>query len=183
MSFTHYPKLAEGSGLFGSVLWYGKGDPRNTLAKPLKPGESVSIYGSAVNFTRYLGTTYSDQPLEISFAFGNEEVVLVPLGHLVEAENPMTHETILADDRLPADIRGAFPVVNGLREATDEDLPSLNYDGVALVINYQPGKEGKPAIGDKGTITIYGSVLRITVKNVGSAATSSVRHYTRASVF
>jgi hypothetical protein len=148
----------------------------------------VAVYGSSVNFTRYFGTTYSDQPLEISFAFSNEEVAVVPIANQVEAENPMTRELVVADDRLPADIRGAFPVVNGLREATDEDLPDLNYDGLALINLYKPGEVvdlvvKKPPSGEKGLVTIYGSALRIVVRNVGDKALGACRVFVRGSVF
>jgi len=148
----------------------------------------MAIYGSAVNFTRYYGTTYSDQPLEITFAFSNEEVAVVPVANQVQVASPMTHEIVAADDRLPKNIRGAFPVVGGLREVTDEDLPELNYDGVALVNMYRPGEvidlvTLKPPTGDKGLITIYGSALRIVVKNTGEKALGACRVFVRGSVF
>jgi len=217
MSFTHYPKLAEGAGLFGAVLWYAPGDPRNTLDdirwrsgvrfhvadQPIQSGESISLYGSAVNFTRYYGTTSADVPLELTFAFSNEERVLVPSGVLVSGTHPMTGKTVMVDSRLPGDVCGAFPVdpldpepsawptrkveglewpVRGIRDATDEDLPHLNYDGIALVSQYRPAAEGKPAVGDKTLVTIYGSALKVTVKNTGDRA-GSVRVFVRGSVF
>lgn len=170
------------------MLRYGDDDPRNTIVAPLAPGKSVSIFGSAVNFTRYFGTTYSDQPIEIVFAFSNEEVVLVPAGNRIDMINPMSKASVTADDRLPEEIRGVFPVVKGLRDATDEDLAGLNYDGIAQSTKYQPGQVNelvvtKAPIGDKQLVTIYGSALQVAVRNIGDKAIEQLRVFVRGSVF
>jgi hypothetical protein len=46
----------------------------NRFDQPVKPGESVVAYQDAQNFTRFYGSIASDQRLEVTFSFSNEEV-------------------------------------------------------------------------------------------------------------
>ena len=193
MGFTHYPKLE--SNQFLSALWYGPEDPRNNIARPLVSNEGVVLYGVSQNFTRFYGTVYSDQPLTVTFAFSNEEYVLVdPSNQIsVSSEDDCIRDAIIKpagdppwrfDKRLPDRVKYAFPVsASGMREITDEDLPNIPYDGIAQVINYVPPTDGKPAVGDKFLVTIYGSILRVRVLNTGGASASKLRVIVRASVF
>jgi len=136
-----------------------------------------------VGFTRYYGTCFADVPLEVVFAFSNEDTVAVPDARLAQAKNPMNGGVVVADGRLPESIRGVFPVTNRIRETTEEDLRDLHYDGIALVSNYLPAKEGKPAVGRTCLVTIYGCALSVTVRNVGTVPLSECRFHLRGSVF
>jgi hypothetical protein len=83
--FTHYPKNS-----FNLILaWVhpsppdGKqfpGQPKfselNKFTRPLEPGKSVYAYHDAQPFTRFYGSCASDQPLEMTLSFSNEEVDL-----------------------------------------------------------------------------------------------------------
>jgi len=176
MPFTHYPKLEENLFLFAT--WYGKGDPRNSIQSPLDVGGGVNLYGCAQNFTRFYGTIYCDQPLAVEFDFGNEDVV--------PAFNPATlPDGSVVDMGLPDDVRPYFPVgkLTGLRAITDEDLLRINYDGKALVTNYQPAVSPGAPIGDKFLVTIYGRWMRVCIANKGDKPVSSMRVFVRASVF
>jgi hypothetical protein len=185
MPFTHYPKLD--SNTWCSVLWYGDGDRRNTLAAPLGVGESVAVYASAQNFTRFLGSVACDQPLEVTFAFSNEERVPVtawtavggnPAVLIEQGGRYRQDQRPVLDSKLPADIREYYPADQlGLREITDEDLPDLHYDAVAQVMKYQPGGDGKYLV------TIYGAWLRVQVTNKGDGAPTFLRLFCRGSVF
>lgn len=167
MGFTHYPKLPEGYCVFGSVLWFGAGDPRNTLHEPLAPGASAYMYGSSTNFTRFFGSAFCDQVIDVSFDFANDfrMPLRVPDGKL--------------DLSLPSDLRELYAADEvGLREITDEDLPYLYYDAKALDILGH--KAGTP----KGMfVPIYGMYLRVTVTNRGEVPVSALRVVTVCSVF
>lgn len=184
MPFTHYPKLEENT--FLAACWYGKDDPRSAtldvfgsqaLKSPPAPGKEILLHGCAQNFTRFYSTLHADQPVKVTYAFSNEDRVLVPRP---DPPNPSPAH----DKRLPEKIRKYYPIdVRGRREITDEDLPGLNYDGVAMVQNYKPASEGKPAVGDKALVTIYGRWLRVVVANMGEKPVGQLRFYLRASVF
>ena len=45
----------------------------NLFDKPLEPGVVVSAFHDAQPFTRFYGSVASDQPLEMTLAFSNEE--------------------------------------------------------------------------------------------------------------
>ena len=94
MPFTHYPKLA------ANVIcaWVQPPPPDkpaflnmprfsalNRFKKPLEPGEVFVAHQEAQNFTRFFGSIFSDQPLEVSFSFSNDEVA--PDGHWVTDDN------------------------------------------------------------------------------------------------
>lgn len=94
MAFTHYPKLAQ-NVLFAWV-WPAPPDKKNFLnfprfsrlnrmTAPLVPGTSFVAFHEAQNFTRFYGSIFSDQPLEISFDFSNDEVA--PDGEWVQDSN------------------------------------------------------------------------------------------------
>ena len=83
MPFTHYPKLADNI----IFAWVQPRPPRkaaflnmrpfaamNRFRKALSPGEAVVGYQDAQNFTRFYGSIASDQKLEVTFSFSNEEV-------------------------------------------------------------------------------------------------------------
>lgn len=83
MPFTHYPKLADNI----IFAWVQPAPPDkkpflnmrpfsalNRFVEPIKPGESVIAYQDAQNFTRFYGSIASDQKLEVTFSFSNEEV-------------------------------------------------------------------------------------------------------------
>lgn len=190
MPFTHYPKLEE--NLFLSACWYGENDPRNTIDQPLAPGaEGVVLHGVAQNFTRFYGTVAADQPLDVTFSFSNEERVLVTgwtavggISTLRLGDDPVLHQEPMFDSALPKEIREHYPVdERGLREVTDEDLGHLNYDGIALVSKFEPGAAGKPSVGDKFLVTIYGRFMRVQITNRGTAPVKKLRVFVRASVF
>lgn len=63
---------------------------------------------------------------------------------------------------------------------TDDNVDTLNYDGEALRLAYDPDK---PAQSGKFFVTIYGRFLRVVVKNVGDHPTEELRVYVRGSVF
>lgn len=46
----------------------------NRFEKPLEPGESVVGYHDAQPFTRFYGSIFGDQKLEVSITFSNDEV-------------------------------------------------------------------------------------------------------------
>lgn len=83
MPFTHYPKLAA-NVIFAWVQPPPPdkpgflGQPRfsslNRFTKPLEPNEVVVGYQEAQNFTRFYGSIASDQKLEVTFTFSNDEV-------------------------------------------------------------------------------------------------------------
>ena len=182
MPFTHYPKLEE--NLFLSACWYGPDDPRNTMKDPLR--EYVVLHGVAQNFTRFYGTVFADVPLDLTFSFSNEERVVVPQPR--QADNvalaKFHADAPRLDERLPKDVREFYLVdERGTREVTDEDLADLNYDGIALVSKYEPAAAGKPAVGDKFLVTIYGRFLRVRIDNRGTVAAKNMRVFVRASVF
>jgi len=62
---------------------------------------------------------------------------------------------------------------------SDENISKLNYDAEAMVLNYDPSKQG--ATG-KYLVTIYGRWLRVQLK-FPDGVPSYVRAYVRASVF
>lgn len=83
MPFTHYPKLAHNiifawvqpappkkDGFLGQVAFH----TLNLFDQPIEPYKSVVAYQDAQNFTRFYGSIASDQPLEVTFTFSNEEV-------------------------------------------------------------------------------------------------------------
>ena len=83
MPFSHYPKTVW--NLLFAWRWprppkrrgwksQPSFDRLNKMTAPLKPGESVVQYHDAQGFTRFMGTMYSDQPLEVEVAFSNDEV-------------------------------------------------------------------------------------------------------------
>lgn len=82
MPFTHYPKLAANI-IFAWVqpappdlpgfLNLPRFSALNRFALPIDPGKSVTSHQDAQNFTRFYGTIASDQPLEVTFSFSNEE--------------------------------------------------------------------------------------------------------------
>lgn len=83
MPFTHYPKLAA-NVIFAWVqppppdqpnfLNMPRFAPLNRFEVPLEPGKTFVGYQDAQNFTRFYGSIASDQPLEVTFSFSNEEV-------------------------------------------------------------------------------------------------------------
>lgn len=46
----------------------------NLFREPIAPGKSVLAHHDALPFTRFYGTIFGDQSLEISLSFSNEEV-------------------------------------------------------------------------------------------------------------
>lgn len=94
MPFTHYPKL-EANVIFAWVwprplakpnfLNHPSFDEINLAKEPLAPGETLTAYHSAQNFTRFYGSIASDQPLEVTCDFSNDEVA--PTGDYVTDEN------------------------------------------------------------------------------------------------
>ena len=82
MPFTHYPKNA-----FNLIFAWVQpappdkapffGQPRfstlNLFDRPLGPGDAVAAYHDAQPFTRFYGSVASDQPLEMTLSFSNEE--------------------------------------------------------------------------------------------------------------
>jgi hypothetical protein len=94
MPYTHYPKLS--SNIIFAWVWprppaaepfYGSPpfDKLNRMAEPLAADAAVVGYHEAQGFTRFYGTIASDQPLDVSFRFSNDEVA--PDGHWVNDEN------------------------------------------------------------------------------------------------
>lgn len=94
MPYTHYPKLSANI-IFAWVQPAPEDRPNfltmprfsllNRFEKPLEPGQTVVGYQEAQNFTRFYGSIASDQPLEVTFTFSNDEVA--PDGHWVTDEN------------------------------------------------------------------------------------------------
>jgi hypothetical protein len=76
VDFTHYPKLEK--NLVHSAYWRGEGDIRNTMGVPLGPGETITGFASAINFTRFYGSIFADQPLQLVLSFGNDEDHALP---------------------------------------------------------------------------------------------------------
>ena len=82
MPFTHYPKNS-----FNLIFAWVQpippdqepffGQPRfsslNRFENPLEPGQVVAAYHDAQPFTRFYGSVASDQPLEMTLSFSNEE--------------------------------------------------------------------------------------------------------------
>ena len=99
MPLTHYPKIAENL----VVAWVQpvppdretrEGHPNffgrpfselNLFKEPIAPGTSVVAYHDAQPFTRFYGSSASDQALEILISFSNDEVA--PDGHWVTDDN------------------------------------------------------------------------------------------------
>lgn len=83
MPFTHYPKLVA-NVIFAWVqppppdkknfLNQPRFKKLNRFREPLPPKKSVVAYHEAQNFTRFYGSIYADQPLEVTFSFSNDEV-------------------------------------------------------------------------------------------------------------
>jgi hypothetical protein len=88
MPMTHYPKNSENL-VFAWVqppppdIKPQKGLPdflgrpfseMNRFEQPIGPGESVVGYHDAQPFTRFYGTIYCTQPLEVSLVFSNDEI-------------------------------------------------------------------------------------------------------------
>lgn len=88
MPLTHYPKTAENL-VFAWVqprpadVPHEEGKPdflgipfseRNLFKDPIAAGESVVAYHDAQPFTRFYGSIASDQPLEVTITFSNDEV-------------------------------------------------------------------------------------------------------------
>lgn len=46
----------------------------NRFRKPVDPGASVVGYHDAQPFTRFYGTVFSDQPLEVTLTFSNDDI-------------------------------------------------------------------------------------------------------------
>ncbi len=94
MPFTHYPKLAA-NVIFAWVQPAPPDQPGflnqrrfkhfNRFEEPLQAGKTVVAYHEAQNFTRFYGSVASDQPLEVTFSFSNDEVA--PDGTHVTDEN------------------------------------------------------------------------------------------------
>lgn len=99
MPLTHYPKTAENL-VFAWVQPPPKDvAPRegfpdflgrpfsevNSFKEPLAPGKSVVGYHDAQPFTRFYGSIASDQPLEVTIAFSNDEVTAE--GEVVSDDN------------------------------------------------------------------------------------------------
>ena len=88
MAYTHYPKNTDNL-VFAWVqpkppdVPVPEGVPdflgrpyseMNLFRDPIGPNESVVAFHDAQPFTRFYGTIASDQPLEVSLAFSNEDV-------------------------------------------------------------------------------------------------------------
>ena len=174
MPFSHVPKLSD--SLLVDLTWCGSGDPRNTMRSSLAAGVDTSSYVEASNFTRYYGTVSSDVSLEVEFAYANEERVHVPKTYR------STVAGLVVDLRLPSlAIRKLFPVdLGGFRDVTDEDLATLNYDGVVSTTRFTPGH---PPKGSHFFVIISGRWLRVRVTNVGDIPASWIRTRVRGSVF
>jgi hypothetical protein len=99
MPLTHYPKTVENL-VFAWVqpappdVTPKEGQPDflgqpfsdvNRFDKPIEPGQSVVGYHDAQPFTRFYGSIASDQPLEVSISFSNDEVA--PDGQPVNDDN------------------------------------------------------------------------------------------------
>lgn len=94
MPFTHYPKLS-GNVVFAYVQPQPPDRPGflgqpsfhsiNGFENPLQPGEAVAGYLEAQPFTRFYGSIFCDQPLEVTFSFSNDECG--PDGHWVNDDN------------------------------------------------------------------------------------------------
>lgn len=97
MPFTHYPKLAA-NVIFAWVQPAPEDRPNflnmprfsalNRFKQPLKPGDIVVGYQDAQNFTRFYGSIASNQKLEVTFTFSNDEVASD--GHWVSDDNITT---------------------------------------------------------------------------------------------
>lgn len=94
MPMTHYPKQAV--NVLVAWVWPHPRDkpnflnfPRfstvNQLKAPLEPNKSVTFYHEAQNFTRFFGSLFSEQSLELACSFSNDEVA--PDGSWVTDEN------------------------------------------------------------------------------------------------
>jgi len=88
MPLSHYPKIVWNT-VFAWVqpsppdVKPEKGRPNflgrafselNRFDKAIEPGESVVGYHDAQPFTRFYGSVFSDQPLEVTFSFSNDDV-------------------------------------------------------------------------------------------------------------
>src|SRR3989304_8720925 len=138
MSFTHYPKM-DHPHLIHHVC-FGPEDPRSTVG-PLAPGQVVYAWHHAVNFTRFYGSIWAPSPVELTVAFANDRNVL-PRGHL-------TLDGAHMDASLAPAIRKYFPVQEGVRAVTDDDLPYLHYDALGTRVKFITSTEDKAAIGDE----------------------------------
>lgn len=168
MAFTHYPKLD--APLFAVLHYYGPDDPRNK-GKPPAVGESVVLYGHAVNFTRYYGSIFCSQPLVLSMDFASD-LKVAP----IDPDPVFQGRTF--DLALDHSFRKLFPVEDGLREITDEDLPGLNYDARTPEIKYSPEQGGL-----KFFQIIYGTYLRLTLTHKGTEPITALRFACCCSVF
>lgn len=65
-------------------------DRLNRMEAPLEPGKSFVGYHEAQNFTRFYGSIASDQPLEVTFSFSNDEVADDGT-HVTDANLPGLH--------------------------------------------------------------------------------------------
>jgi len=63
------PHPPDGKTFFGQP----KFSALNRFERPLGPGEVVSAFHDAQPFTRFYGSVASDQPLEMTLSFSNEE--------------------------------------------------------------------------------------------------------------
>lgn len=82
MGFTHYPKLdlnligcwvypepQKQENPFAAFPWQDLNHYKNQL----KPGEASAFWHNANNFTRFFGSIFCDQKLEVTFSFSNDE--------------------------------------------------------------------------------------------------------------
>ncbi len=94
MPYTHYPKLSA-NVIFAWVqpappdkpnfLGHPRFATLNRFKEPLEPGKSVVGFQEALNFTRFYGSIASDQSLEMTISFSNDEVA--PDGYWVTDGN------------------------------------------------------------------------------------------------
>lgn len=185
MGFSHLPRVVD--NLVASFVWRADGDPRNTLARPLAPGESADVFAEAHNFSRLLGTLRSDRKVELWAAFGNEDRV-PPRGDPVLCRpfercdllcDEVRQRWLAVDPWLPEGSRGFFPVGgDGLRAITDEDLPDLDYEGAGPPHLYDPAQR-VPA--DRFFVPIYGRWIRARVTCVDNFPTTALACYLRGS--
>lgn len=157
------------------LVCYGPGDPRTT-AKPLAPGDELVEYRHAVNFTRFYGSVYAPEPLEVAVWFANDQ--------MVKAIAPYTTASGVVFDRaIDPGHQKYFPVKNELRIITDEDLPRLHYDALGTRVKYVPPTADKDPIGDKVIVTIYGVYMKLSVRNTSAKTIDNYRVTICGSVF
>ena len=94
MDFSHFPRL-ENDGVV-LIHWPCPPDlpnfkslprlaPRNKIKEPLAPGKSIVVCHSAANFTRFIASIASDQPMQFTAKFSLDEVA--PDGSYVSDKN------------------------------------------------------------------------------------------------